>query len=1248
MKNRYNKPFNAAISYSITFCMLLVPVTSFANPSGGQVGSGNADISQAGLVTTINQSSQNASINWDSFNVNENETVNFVQPNSNSTTLNHIHDANPSTILGSINANGRVFLSNSNGFIFGANSLINVGSLFATTSEISDLSDSKLNLSNGGQGSILNEGTINTQSGGYVAFFAPNIENSGALNSPEGNITLSNANSGTLYLPNSAGIGFTIDSLSSLNPIGIENTGEIKANGGQVLLSSAAIDSTLRSAINNEGIIDVSSLQQNGGEIRILASAGSITQAGSLNADAVNNGDGGDIIMIAQKDMIHSGTSSARGGDTSGDGGFVETSGHENLDLNFQIDTRALNGEWGTWLIDPTTLDVGDGTAMDSAAIMAGLDLNGGIIFLADTINVNGNITTTPLGGDDNVSLTFTATDLNINNDITTDNVNLNSTNIFLNSNAKITARGEMTFKDDTNLLINGASTLTVTGTGALSLNGAVISGADANDSLTITTQNGKIDLRRMLMTQNARLDAFTINRTTVDASDANNENITLSGNIYADTLIINNTTSARDQNINLASNTLISGDDIIFTNTNINGSNSNLTINGSSTVSLHKVDGIAALDVNAPTLTLTDDISTQGDGISLSGGNIDLNKSSGTLNLITYNTGNLTISSAINSTAQNNLDIEATDGAINLSTINNVNNLTITNSSSLTTLNGDLSIGGDFVTSASTINLVGNRTLTAAGNINIKDTEFTTDNPASTIIINALTDNTAIKIGDFTSGSLTVNSKALHLNGEISTSKETTNSLNLSNSGAISLESDSVLSGNLYLGATGSEIAINSLSSTELRNLEINYDNHDIIFGDIGKDIALQSFILNGTGKVTLASTKSFSINTAGNAGVSFLGNLTMDLIDELTIDTSENSGSGGDINLSGLNINGEFAVNLKAGSGNISLGTIGDSAAVKTLSVVNTGNIELYGNINNVENMFDFSNASSVILNDNITFGNSELYLTSLLFGDASINGNYDLTIYASALTIGEIGQNIALQNLTINTFDQAITIGSDINTAGNIIMNGGSFDLDSKIISTGGEINLTSLTNIKMSAATELSATDSDIILVATAGDVSVAKLSALNNVNITATAGNIFNAIDDYSSNTSTSTNITADSVTLNASANIGASVDSPIVVDAGKDGNINLTAGGEVYIANLSNSATSSNSDIFDNSLLTASANADILSQLKPESFNATQFTLLEISDPSWQLDQLDNDFDSSNSSPRIYYSKKGWRLGNPK
>jgi trimeric autotransporter adhesin len=81
-----------------------------AAPQGGQIVGGSGSITQSNLITNIQQNTQNLAINWNSFDVSKNETVNFVQPNSSAIALNRILGGSTSQIFGQINANGKVVL----------------------------------------------------------------------------------------------------------------------------------------------------------------------------------------------------------------------------------------------------------------------------------------------------------------------------------------------------------------------------------------------------------------------------------------------------------------------------------------------------------------------------------------------------------------------------------------------------------------------------------------------------------------------------------------------------------------------------------------------------------------------------------------------------------------------------------------------------------------------------------------------------------------------------------------------------------------------------------------------------------------------------------------------------------------------------------------------------------------------------------------------------------------------------------
>jgi hypothetical protein len=87
-------------------------------PTGGSVSSGSATVSSGPNGLTINQTSQNVALNWQSFSIGADKNVTFVQPNSKSVALNRVLGADPSVILGGLTANGKVFRDGSIHFLF--------------------------------------------------------------------------------------------------------------------------------------------------------------------------------------------------------------------------------------------------------------------------------------------------------------------------------------------------------------------------------------------------------------------------------------------------------------------------------------------------------------------------------------------------------------------------------------------------------------------------------------------------------------------------------------------------------------------------------------------------------------------------------------------------------------------------------------------------------------------------------------------------------------------------------------------------------------------------------------------------------------------------------------------------------------------------------------------------------------------------------------------------------------------------
>jgi large exoprotein involved in heme utilization and adhesion len=70
-----------------------------ALPTGGQVTAGQARINNTGANMVVQQSSDKAAINWQTFNLGKDAKLEFKQPNANSVTLNRVLGTDPSQIL---------------------------------------------------------------------------------------------------------------------------------------------------------------------------------------------------------------------------------------------------------------------------------------------------------------------------------------------------------------------------------------------------------------------------------------------------------------------------------------------------------------------------------------------------------------------------------------------------------------------------------------------------------------------------------------------------------------------------------------------------------------------------------------------------------------------------------------------------------------------------------------------------------------------------------------------------------------------------------------------------------------------------------------------------------------------------------------------------------------------------------------------------------------------------------------------
>jgi filamentous hemagglutinin family protein len=417
-----------------------------ALPLGAQVANGTAGFASNGNLLTITNT-PNAILNWQSFSIASGETVRFVQQNAQSAVLNRVVGQSPSAILGGLQSNGRVYLINPNGIIFGQGARIDVAGLVASSLNIGDadfIAGRHAYLGSGANGAVSNQGSITTADGGMVYLIAPDVDNSGIITAPSGDILLAAGHSVTIAPAASPDIRVQISAASGGAAV---NVGHLLARSGSVGIYGADL--------TQGGSIDASAavVGANGriylkAEKTLLAMAGSstladggdITLAGgrltTVERGAAVQADDGRITVWSDGDSYANGSFRARNG-------FLETSGrYVNVD-GIDLDVRG-----GQWLIDP-----------------------GDVIIAGSGVNCSVGGTCAVAGASTNIDAATIVTALNNNTSVTVDTVAGTGGNgdILVNANIAKTTAGAatLTLNADRNLAINSGKSISAT-TGTL------------------------------------------------------------------------------------------------------------------------------------------------------------------------------------------------------------------------------------------------------------------------------------------------------------------------------------------------------------------------------------------------------------------------------------------------------------------------------------------------------------------------------------------------------------------------------------------------------------------------------------------------------------------------------------------------------------------------------------------------------------------------------------------------------------
>ncbi|PTX99932.1 hypothetical protein DB346_19170 [Verrucomicrobia bacterium LW23] len=332
--------FHLAKLFAVLWCMCWValPVQLLplmANPSGGTVTGGSANIGGSPGNVTVNQSSQRAVINWKDFSIKHGDTTTFVQPGSSSATLNRVTGGQTSQINGTLNANGKVYLINPQGVVVGKTGRVNTGGGF--TASALDVSDQEFMAGKGmtfkgsSKASVVNEGKIRAAQGD-VMLIARQVENKGRITARNGEVHLVGGSEVLVQPSGTQGQRVFIKS----GPGSVSNSGTIRATAAEL---RAAGGNEYALAVNNSGVIRATGVDRSGGRIVLKAEGGSgaagtgrVQNSGRLIAAGKAPGKKGGSVVVTGEEVRLTSTSHIDVSSTATDG----TGGTVNIGGGFQ------------------------------------------------------------------------------------------------------------------------------------------------------------------------------------------------------------------------------------------------------------------------------------------------------------------------------------------------------------------------------------------------------------------------------------------------------------------------------------------------------------------------------------------------------------------------------------------------------------------------------------------------------------------------------------------------------------------------------------------------------------------------------------------------------------------------------------------------------------------------------------------------------------------------------------------------
>jgi filamentous hemagglutinin family protein len=703
---------------------------AYANPTGGQVVGGAATISEPNASTVnVNQTTDRAAINWQSFSIDKGQTTQFVQPNSSSVALNRVVGADPSVIAGTLKANGIIVLVNPSGIAFSQGSQVDVNGLVATVSDIKNQNFMAGDMtfdqaSKNPNASVTNKGTITVGQAGLAALVAPSVANSGVIAAKLGKVVLAGAETFTADLYGDGLVSFDVSSKVKEVPVTVDgkpatalvsNTGQITADGGHILLTADAVDGILTDLVDAGGKLKAQTSGKKTGTVEVAPIGdGTTNVTGSIDVSGLKAGQTGGTAVVTGGSVALAATAriDARG---AAGGGAVKIGG-------------GLHGKDAT-VANAKTTTVAAGARIDASATDKG---NGGTVAVWSdgTTRFDGGIKAAggAQGGDGGFVETSGEKTLTI------------GANASANAAAPNGKAGQWLLDPDSDVDITNATTggafnggtpdiFTPTADSSTADAGVIQTSLNAGTSVTVTTSNPT-----GTQTGNITVDAAIAKTAGGDATLS----LLAGAGGGAGGITISQPISSTTGKLSLVLTT--TSGDVSFANT-INTNSGTLTVNAGGAIS-QTAAGVLTVHVGGATsltgtsVTLTDatndlvgpiTLSTTGNA-SLTSAGIDLATSSigGTLTLVAAGgdltqTGALTVTgtSSFTTSASNAMIVlttatNALTGAVTLSTTGASGNASLTNN--VATSLAASSIGGTLAVIDSTGNLSQTGALTVGG----------------------------------------------------------------------------------------------------------------------------------------------------------------------------------------------------------------------------------------------------------------------------------------------------------------------------------------------------------------------------------------------------------------------------------------------------------------------------------------------------------------------------------------------------